>query len=387
MSDDLSALSNQALNRFISSNHWSYRDLFHQLSKHSSQIINDHNPSLSKNEHLTLNQTALNIDEVGIPKKGKMSVGIAKQYLGCLGKTDNGQVMVAAGLSKGKLFSPIDIRLFMSKAWQSDKKRREKCEVPKDWEHKSKPLIAKEMILEAHANKDISFDYVNFDALYGSSYDLLSDLNNAGIKFIGDIRSNSKLYFDHNIREHSKAAYYISCLEEEDFLKVRIRQSSKGHLVAYFHTCDVQILCPKTQKLIDLKLIVRKDPDGKTKYSITNIMLDSIEDLAQKQGQRIFVEQMFRESKNLVGLGDYQGRSWTGLHNHLALCCLAMLLLVKIKASNYTNEQFSSRTVKEMFCIIIKTKIDTPLKALENILNQHIRIKKQELSDKIPKET
>ncbi len=62
---------------------------------------------------------------------------------------------------------------------------------------------------------------------------------------------------------------------------------------------------PRTDELINLKPLVRKDKDGRAKYSLTNMLLDSIEELAQKQGQRIFVEQMFRESKNLVGLGDY----------------------------------------------------------------------------------
>ena len=181
----------------------------------------------------------------------------------------------------------------------------------------------------------IKFDYVNFDALYGSSYHLLSYLKSKDIKFIGDIRGNAKLYFDHCKQECSKVSFYVSELNKHDFLKVRVRGSTKGDLVAYYYDCNVQIQHPQRGKLMDLRLLVRKDKDGKTKYSLTNMFLDSIEDLAQKQGQRIFVEQMFRESKNLVGLGDYQGRSWNGIHNHFALSSLAMLIIVKIKSGEY----------------------------------------------------
>jgi SRSO17 transposase len=37
---------------------------------------------------------ALVIDDTGFPKKGKASVGVARQYSGTLGRTDNGQVPI-----------------------------------------------------------------------------------------------------------------------------------------------------------------------------------------------------------------------------------------------------------------------------------------------------
>jgi len=55
-----------------------------------------------------------------------MSACVSRQYLGCIGKTDNGQVAVAAGLSQSEYYTPIDMRLFMPKEWESDKTRREK---------------------------------------------------------------------------------------------------------------------------------------------------------------------------------------------------------------------------------------------------------------------
>jgi len=379
MADELSLLSNQSLGRFINSEKWDSNLLFKRIASYSSDLLTDYSPS-SRNESLCLNQTAFLIDEVGFRKKGTMSVGVANQYLGCLGKTDNGQVMVAGGLSKGNQFVPIDMRLFMPKKWEKEEDKREKCRVPKEWRHQTKPMIAQQMIQEA-IEKNVQFDYVNFDALYGMSFTLLSYLDSHSIPFIGDIRSDCKLYFDRSKEESSRVDYYVSSLnQKKDFLKLRVRNSSKGHLVAHFYWCDVQIKCPQTDQLINLKLLVRQDKDGKTKYSLTNMFLDSIEELAQKQGQRIFVEQIFKECKNLVGLGDYQGRSWIGLHHHVALCCYAMLILLYFKLE-HIDEQFSSSTARKLICLIIELKNYTFLEKLNAILIQHLRVKQQEIRD------
>ncbi len=57
------------------------------------------------------NDTGLFVDESGMPKKGKMSVGVARQWLGCLGKTDNGQVGVYSALGNEMINNKNEIPL------------------------------------------------------------------------------------------------------------------------------------------------------------------------------------------------------------------------------------------------------------------------------------
>ena len=69
-----------------------------------------------------------------IPKQGKMSVGVSRQYCGCLGKVDNCQVVVYLAYANSHHTSLIDYRLYLPESWIEDKERRMKCRVPTDIE-------------------------------------------------------------------------------------------------------------------------------------------------------------------------------------------------------------------------------------------------------------
>jgi hypothetical protein len=54
-------------------------------------------------------QTGFLIDESSFAKQGPMSVGASRQWLGRLGKVDNGQVAVFGVLAKHRLAVPVDV--------------------------------------------------------------------------------------------------------------------------------------------------------------------------------------------------------------------------------------------------------------------------------------
>src|SRR5260370_20937875 len=70
-------------------------------------------------------------DPSGFAKKGTASVGVARQWLGRLGKVDNGQVGVFMGYVSRQEHALVDMRLYLPKAWAANKKRRKRCHVPK----------------------------------------------------------------------------------------------------------------------------------------------------------------------------------------------------------------------------------------------------------------
>lgn len=124
----------EAMQHFISSSPWEDRELLKQLQSDVYHLLGD--PS----------DGALILDESGIPKQGKMSVGVARQYCGRLGKVDNCQVGVYLGYSNPYHASLVDYRLYLPESWILDSDRRRKGGVPKEIEFQTKAQPGLEMI-------------------------------------------------------------------------------------------------------------------------------------------------------------------------------------------------------------------------------------------------
>jgi SRSO17 transposase len=82
------------------------------------------------------------IDDTGLLKKGRHSVGVARQYCGQLGKQDNCQVAVTLSLANHHASLPVAHRLYLPREWATDRQRRRKAGVPKEVTFKTKPAMA-----------------------------------------------------------------------------------------------------------------------------------------------------------------------------------------------------------------------------------------------------
>ena len=93
----------------------------------------------------------ITLDDTGFPKKGRSSVGVARQYCGQLGKVDNCQMGVMAGYVSPQGYGLIDYELYIPEKWFEDehKSLRKKCGVPARIKFRTKNEIALEMVNEA----------------------------------------------------------------------------------------------------------------------------------------------------------------------------------------------------------------------------------------------
>ena len=89
------------------------------------------------------------IDDTGFPKKGKHSVGVARQYCGQLGKQDNCQAAVSLSLANRQASLPVRYRLYLPQEWADDAARRRKAHVPEQIVFATKPEIALEQVARA----------------------------------------------------------------------------------------------------------------------------------------------------------------------------------------------------------------------------------------------
>src|SRR3954452_12588197 len=113
-------------------------------------------------------EAVLVIDDTALPKQGKHSVGVARQYCGCLGKRANCQVLVSLTLARGEVPVPVGLRLFLPDGWTADPGRCARAGVPE--EHRrplAKPEIALEEVDRVVA-AGVRFGRVLADAGYGA---------------------------------------------------------------------------------------------------------------------------------------------------------------------------------------------------------------------------
>ena len=375
IADSLGEFDHQSINHLLTESPWSYQDVLDDLACKTSELFN------------TDQQVGLLIDEVGFRKKGRYSACVGRQYLGCLGKHENGQVAVVAGLSQGTHYCPINLELFMPQSWQEDHVRRNKAKIPQHIDHRSKPQMALEMIMDLK-QRSIHFDYLGFDALYGSSFDLIEALDREGIQFIGDVRESIQVYLNKpvfQIPEKPKGTpgrtpkipvadqpsyslvQYMNTLKPEDhFELINFREGTKQRIRAGFHQRQVWICTDKQEgKLLRLQLLIRRDTDGTVRYSFCNMHQERLQKIAARQGQRVFVERIFEEGKNQVGMGDYQIRSWVGFHKHITLSCLALYYMVLQKVKHQKELTLTAPIIRKLVAATIISRWENLDKAIE----------------------
>lgn len=370
------------MHHMLTDSPWEYKGLFDAIL---SQCLN-----LLKGQR---DRIYLIIDEVGFRKKGKHSACVGNQYLGCIGKNDNGQVAVAAALNAGDLYCPVDIELFMPKEWDTDLERRQKAGIPKTKRHESKTVMALSMMKRLFKKLGSRFECVVFDALYTSNPDLLYELMNKNISFVGDVKENIRVFLkepDWVIPQYTgkgrrafkakpdplpiKVRDYMKSLDVDDFESIQVRNGTKGVIKARYHRRKVWLLHEPTATFIPLQLLIRKNEDGTTKYALGySTWKTTTKRMAQAQAQRAFVERIFEEGKNIAGMADYQTRSWTGFHRHLALVSLALLFLMEQKMA--LRESIGKVTAYQ-----IQLLVNAMTKTLSSI--DHVIAN---LTDKIPK--
>jgi SRSO17 transposase len=123
------------------------------------------------------------VDDTGIPKKGKHSVGVARQYCcGQVGKQDNCQVAVSLSLATVAASLPIAWRLYLPEPWCDDEKRRQAAGIPESVQFATKAELALEQMWSAKA-AGVPVGTVVADAAYGNEGPFREGLEALGLEY------------------------------------------------------------------------------------------------------------------------------------------------------------------------------------------------------------
>lgn len=133
------------------------------------------------------------VDDTGFAKKGVHSVGVARQYCGRLGKTDNCQIAVTLSIANHAASLPIAYQLYLPEDWADDEARRRKAHVPDEVVFKTKPQIALAQI-RAALKAGVCPGVVLADAAYGTNGGFRAGLTQEGLIYAVGVQSNVSVW-------------------------------------------------------------------------------------------------------------------------------------------------------------------------------------------------
>jgi SRSO17 transposase len=295
------------------------------------------------------------IDDTGFPKKGRHSVGVARQYCGQLGKQDNCQVAVTLSVANHAASLPVAYRLYLPDEWAADPLRRDTAGVPETIGFATKPEIALDQIRAACA-AGIPHGVVLMDAGYGSDTKLRTEITALGLAYVAGIQPHTTVWLrgqgplppkawsgrgrptsrTRRDPEHQpvQVKALALALPKAAWQTITWREGSADWLTSRYARLRVRA-AHRDERLKERRaeewLLIEWPEDEKepTKYWFAtlpeNIPFVELVDLAKLRWR---IERDYQDLKQELGLGHYEGRGWRGFHHHATLCIAAYGFLI-----------------------------------------------------------
>lgn len=296
-------------------------------------------------------------DGSDFPKQGPESAGVKRQYCGELGKVANCQAGVFLGYASAKGHTLLDRRLYLPQEWVEDEEyatRRAKCGIPQDTTFKTKLQLAVEMLKAVVESGVLPGRWLACDEAFGRSTPFLDDVASLGVWYYAEVPHDTQVWLERprthvppgsgrgrrptreRVVEGEPPPQTVSAiaasLPDRRWTRQIIKEGSKGPLMAEFafiRVVEVRDDLPGAE----VWLILRRNPTtGELKTYLSNAPAETPQAaLVRLSGMRWPIETAFEDGKQLIGMGDYQVRSWLGWHHHMTMCILAHFFLVRLR--------------------------------------------------------
>jgi len=307
------------------------------------------------------------VDGSGFPKQGDDSVGVARQYCGCLGKIANCQEGVFAVYVTRHGYTFLDGRLYLHDEWFKDdhRERWKTCSIPNDMGFHTEPELAFDMVQGLAQRGVVPFRWVTFDEHFGESPSLLDKIDALGKWYFAEVPCNTRVWLRRphieppgrgplgRPRTHPRLAAraprprelrdIAMSLPRSAWQRYTIKEGSKGPIVAEFaflRVTAVRAGLPGPHVWAVFRRSLGRQPEEK--FYLSNAPVDCAHsDLVRLSGLRWPVETTLEEAKGEAGMDHYETRTWLGWHHHMAQVFLAhhflMRLRLKFKKSARTD--------------------------------------------------
>ncbi len=335
----------QCLQQFVNQSPWDWQPVRRALAERMSA---------------ELEPEAWIIDDTGFPKFGKMSVGVARQYCGALGKVGNCQIGVSINAASENASCPLDWRLFIPKEWDEEgefnQDRRQKAKLPADVHHVEKWRLALDMIDELRS-WGLDPPVILGDGAYGDTTELRSGLEERELSYVLDVKGTTSAYREEVKPEQPErrpgrgrppSARYRedpSSFKElalsagkKAAVTVTWREGTRGKMSSRFlvlrvRPANIQLRhkAHKAGAELALRWLICEWPSKEsepTKYWLSNLGADTpLKELVRLAKLRWRIEQDYRELKDALGLDHFEGRTYRGWNHHVTLVSIAHAFL------------------------------------------------------------
>jgi len=273
-------------------------------------------------------------DETGFLKKGKKSVGVARQYTGTAGDTVDCQVGVFVAYASNKGAAFIDRALYLPEEWANDPKRRAEAGVPQEVAFANKIELAKRM-LERAFEAGVPARWVAADAFYGRSHEFRAWLEERGRAYAVMVPKTNMVPLGGRKKKIERLA---ERLPEDAWSEVLPAEDSDERR-PWEWACLGLAADPK--KGMSRWLLVRRgsdDPEDLAFYQAYGPEDTSVKELVRICRERWAIEVAFKEAKGEIGMDHYEVRKWGAWHRYVTLCLLAHAFLVVTRLATRNEE-------------------------------------------------
>ena len=289
------------------------------------------------------------LDDTGVPKDGKHSPGVKRQYSGTLGKIGSCQIAVSLHAVSAKGTAPLGFRLYLPEDWCQDPVRRRETKIPAEVEFATKPALGGELVARA-AGWKVRRAPVLGDQAYGDDSKLRARLHDDAIDYVLSVGAETGVFEPATVfavpprkpgsrgrppsllradREPQSIRDLALGLGADAFQAVAFRDTDGQPLLSRFafvrviaaHHVTADRQAPREEWLI---IEWPEDHDEPTDYWISNLpAATEPERLARLARLRWMIELDYKQLKGELGLDHYEGRSYLGFHHHCTLVTAA----------------------------------------------------------------
>jgi len=265
---------------------------------------------------------ALIVDDSGQRKSGNFTAGVGRQYIGEIGKTDNGIVVVTTHLYDGRKSLPLDIELYQHANSLPEGKI--------DAGFEQKPELAIKLI-DLTLKRGHQPGIVIVDAGYGNNTSFLLELENRRLKYLGGLAKNRKVTINktNKIQQTIRLDELAQNIPKEAFTEIQLNLDKPKTLWVVTKEVEISRLQGKRSIAIVMNAATFSQATD-IDYFITNVSSSIVtpEWIVNTYSQRNWVEVFYREAKGWLGLREYQVRDKTSLMRHfiLVFCAYTFIL-------------------------------------------------------------